>query len=168
MLKLVIKSKIFPWFPSISLYQGKIVTPQLRNPEDPVLTKCSRLSSPVMRDHAPLIWYPRKGTASPLWFFLLEMYNSNFSLNHERTSDKPKLSNIAQDNCLVLFKSAKVIKNKGRLRSCPDRRRLSKDTWQQKAVWDPGRENMLEKRRNFCEVSRLVNRIGPTWIPWIW
>ena len=87
------------------------------------------LTSLVIRHPVPLIGCPKKSTCHFCGTFA-QMYQTN----HEKTSDKPKLGNILQNNWLLFSKVSRSWKTK-RLRK---RHRLeeTKEMWQLNVMWD--------------------------------
>ena len=54
---------------------------------------------------------------------LTKIYYTNLIM---KRSEKPKLRNILQNNCSIIFKSSKVIKVKKNLKSIPDQKQLKR------------------------------------------
>lgn len=90
--------------------------------------------------------------------------NTSPQCDHEKTSNKPNLRDILQNNWPVRFKSVKVIKDKERLKNC-HRLRETKETWQLHLIWDSrldlGKEKWHDWKNSWTlnKVCSLVNNI---------
>lgn len=63
--------------------------------------------------------------------------DSQAASNHKETAEKPKLKDIIQNNCFVIFRIVKVMKVKKVPRNY-SREKVTKETWQVNAVYYPG------------------------------
>ena len=92
---------------------------QCRNPADAIVTKWSRLMLPLVPIN--IIWYALRKVHHLYGIF--PKYGFNI-ITKKKTTDKPELKAMLQNNSPVLFKSVKIMKDKEKLwGTVPDGRR---------------------------------------------
>lgn len=130
------RSKIFAQCPSFYLkmvinYKGKTSSFIVEKPSRHYLNQLTQVTITSIKKYT--IMNPLR----IVHYCGIDVKNAYPQSSHERTSDKPKLRGILQNNWPVLFKS---MKKQGKMRNFHTRED-TKETWQLRATWDPGSDS---------------------------